>query len=108
MGDPGLVAAASGKGELATPNKVALQRLAGHAELAENRIRPLVDQVKLALAAEFTGLPLVPTAPFGCRRLLFCRNVHRLLPRANGSPLLHQLILPLMNVIVSPSVTKLC
>jgi predicted O-methyltransferase YrrM len=49
----------SDNAEFATLKKVAFQRLAGHAQHTENRIRPLVDQVKLALAAAFAGRSVV-------------------------------------------------
>ena len=51
--------AGSDDGELATLKKVAFQRLAGHAQRTENRIWPLVDQIKLALAAAFTGRSVI-------------------------------------------------
>jgi hypothetical protein len=49
----------SDNGELAALEKVALQRLADHAQHTENRIWSLVDQVKLALAAAFARRPVI-------------------------------------------------
>jgi hypothetical protein len=73
--------------ELATLEKVALPRLAGHAQQAENRIRPLVDQLKLALAAALAGRSVVMGRQLGRYRMEFSQNVHCCCPRPIGSPL---------------------
>jgi len=50
-------------------------------------MRPLVDQLKPALAAALAGRSVVMGRQPDRYGMQFCRNVHRLCPRPIGSPL---------------------
>src|SRR5882757_7399545 len=60
--------AGSDDGELATLGSVAFQHLASRAQGGDVWIPPLVNQVKLALAAPFTVRPVIVGGQLACHR----------------------------------------
>ena len=88
-----------------------------HAQHTENRIRPLVDQLKPALAAAFTGRSVVIGRQLGRHRMQFSQNIHCCCPsacieRVQGGPCAYGGLQPLGGrrpaKRINPSVMPVC